>query len=111
MKYIITESQIDKFIFRYINLKNFIKIKKGDDIYFVKSEDDEYAQIKYDGRYDLCVVHVELLEDISTFFSLHTAVSRSVIGRWVEHKLFLETPIKSVINLWVKNNTELLIPE
>jgi hypothetical protein len=111
MKYIITESQINKQVFKYLNHKKFIQINRGRNIYFVNSEGDEYAQIKYDSRYDLCVVHVELLEDISTFFSLHTSVSRSVIGRWVEHKLFLETPIKSVINLWVKNNAELLIPE
>lgn len=108
MKYLITESQIDKFFFRYINLKNFIKIKKGDDIYFVKSEDDEYAQIKYEKDYKLCVVHIDLIEDISFFFSLPSSVSKGIIGRWVEHTL--KVKVDDVINLWVKKNTELKIP-
>ena len=45
MKYLITESQFDSILFKYLNNQDFIQIKKGNNIYFVNSEDDEYAQI------------------------------------------------------------------
>jgi hypothetical protein len=47
MKYLITESQIDKVIFKYLDNQDFIQIEKGDGVYFVNSEGDEYAQIRY----------------------------------------------------------------
>lgn len=48
MKYQILESQIDRLVVKYLNSKDFIQIDKGDRIYFVNSEGDKYAQIKYD---------------------------------------------------------------
>jgi hypothetical protein len=49
MKYLITESQLDKVIIRYLNIKDVIKIGKYDSmIDFVNSEGDKYCQIRYD---------------------------------------------------------------
>jgi hypothetical protein len=87
MKYLITESQLDKFIFKYIDLKRFIQIKKGNRIYFVNSEDDEYAQIRYDEDDVECFIYIDLIKEISTFFSLQSSDSEEVIGRWVENTL------------------------
>ena len=87
MKYIITESQLDKIIFKYIDLKRFIRIDKGDKIYFVNSEDDQYAQIRYDKKDGWCYIDFNLIREISSFFSLQRSDSEEVIGRYVENTL------------------------
>jgi hypothetical protein len=88
MKYLITESQIDKVIFKYLDNQDFIQIEKGgDSIYFVNSEDDEYAQIRYDRKDGWCFIDYKLIEEISSFFSLSESDSEKVIGRWVENTL------------------------
>ncbi len=48
MKYLITESQINNLIFIYLDNQDFIQIERNDAIYFVNSERDGFAQIKYD---------------------------------------------------------------
>jgi len=85
MKYIITESQLDRVIFRYLDIKNFIQIEKNNKIYFVNSEGDKYAQIRYDKSDGLCNIYYKLIDEISSFFSLELNNSKQVIGRWVEN--------------------------
>ena len=87
MKYLITESQIDKVIFRYLNHQDFIQIVKGNRIYFVNSDDDKYAQIRYDEDDGWCFIHTNLVKEISSFFSLGLSGSEEFIGRWVENTL------------------------
>ena len=87
MKYLITESQIDKVIFKYLNHQDFIQIEKNNNIYFVNSEGDKYAQIRYDKSDGWCGVNYELVNEISSFFSLQHSDSKEVIGRWVENTL------------------------
>jgi hypothetical protein len=87
MKYLITESQLDKFIFKYIDLKRFIQIEKNNRIYFVNSEGDEFAQIRYDKEDGWCVINFDLIKEISSFFSLERSDSEQVIGKWVENTL------------------------
>ena len=87
MKYLITESQRDKAIFLYLNNQDFIRIEKGNRIYFVNSEGDEYAQIKYNKNDGWCFISIDLIKEISSFFSLELTDSKEVIGRWVENTL------------------------
>ena len=87
MKYLITESQFDKVVFKYLDNQDFIRIDKGDKIFFVNSEGDEYAQIRFDKKYGWCVIYYELVNEISAFFSMKGSDSESVIGRWVENTL------------------------
>jgi len=87
MKYLITESQLDKVIFRYLNNQDFIQIEKGNKIYFVNSEGDEYAQIRYNKSSGWCYTSWELVGEISSFFSLEEFDSEKVIGKWVENTL------------------------
>ena len=87
MKYIITEGQFDKVIFKYLDNQDFIQIDTNDSIYFVNSEGDEYAQIRYDKKADWCGIYNKLLEEISSFFSLGKSDSEKVISRWVENTL------------------------
>ena len=87
MKYLITESQLDKIVFRYLDNQDFIQIKRGGSIYFANSEGDEYAQIMYNKNYRSCGINYKLIEEISRFFSLDESDSEQFIGRWVENTL------------------------
>jgi len=87
MKYLITESQLDNTIFNYLDNQDFIQFEKGNRIYFVNSEGDKYAQIRYDKSDGWCYIHYKLVDEISPFFSLEESDSKEVIGRWVENTL------------------------
>ncbi len=87
MKFLITESQFDKVIFKYLDNQDFIKIESHDRIYFINSEGDEYSQISYDKKNGWCVIYYKLVNEISSFFSMQGSDSESLIGRWVEDTL------------------------
>ena len=87
MKYLITESQLDNIIFKYLGNQDFIRIERNDSIFFVNSEGDEYAQIRFDKDDGWCYIYYKLVEEISTFFSMQKSDSKEVIGRWVENTL------------------------
>ena len=87
MKYLITESQFDKIIFKYLDNQDFIQIERNDGIYFVNSEGDKYGQIRFDKDNSWCYIDYSLIDEISAFFSMEYSDSKEVIGRWVEHTL------------------------
>ena len=87
MKYLITESQFDKVIFKYLNNQDFIQIERDGNIYFVNSEGDEYAKIRYDKSDKWCYINIDLIKEISSFFSLQRSDSKEVISMWVENTL------------------------
>jgi hypothetical protein len=108
MKYLITESQIDKVIFRYLDNQDFIQIKKGNTIYFVNSEGDEYSQIRYDKSDSWCYVYWTLIEEISSFFSLEQTNAEQVIGRWVENTIQMrvtDTYLSYLLGFFLVENT------
>jgi hypothetical protein len=87
MKYIITESKLNQVIFKYLDNQDFIQIEKNGSIYFINSEGDEHAQIRYDKSDGWCIINYELINELSSFFSLDEFNSEQVIGRWVENTL------------------------
>ena len=88
MKYLITESQAKiAATFLKLDMKKFIRIKRDNKIYFVKSENDKYAQIRYDENSEVCFINLDLIKEISSWFSLQRSDSKEVIGRWVENTL------------------------
>jgi len=87
MKYLITESQRDNVIFKYLDNQDFVVIKMENRLYYVNSEGDEYAQVRYHPKDRWCTIHYDLVEEIDNFFSLDTYQSIGVINRWVENKL------------------------
>ena len=91
MKYLITESQIDKVIFKYLDNQDFIVIKMENRLYYVNSEGDEYAQVRYHPKDRWCTIHYDLVEEIGNFFSLDTYQSIGVINRWIENKLGIKS--------------------
>jgi hypothetical protein len=108
MKYLITESQIDRIIFRYLDNQDFIKIERGDSIYFANSEGDEYAQIRYDKDNGWCGIYYELTDEISSFFSLDESDSEQIIGKWVENTLQMK--VDETYDIWYNNPRLLRIP-
>jgi len=90
MKYLITESQLDKVIFKYLDNQDFIQIDNRFDIFFLNSEGDEYPQIVYTKSDGSCLIFTNLIKKISYFFSLDEYDSKQVIGRWVENTLQIE---------------------
>jgi hypothetical protein len=96
MKYLITESQFDKVIFKYLDNQDFIQVKRKNAIYFVNSESDEYIDslIEY-FRSGECVISFELIDEIKDFFSIEFNSSKYVIARWVENTL--DRRVKEVI--------------
>ena len=108
MKYLITESQFDKVIFRYLNNQDFIRIERDDKIYFANSEGDEYAQIKYDKDDGWCYISWKLVNEIYSFFSLEEYDSEQVIGRWVENTLQMR--VTDTVPIFNPDNPSLRIP-
>jgi hypothetical protein len=98
MKYLITESQFDKVVFKYLDNQDFIKIKKGKRIYFVNSEGDGHAQIRFD-KDGWCFIYYKLVDEIYMFFSLQEDSSEEVIGRWVENTLQMKVTNISVVGM------------
>ncbi len=92
MKYLITESQFNKAVFKYLDNQDFEISKIGASTYFKHPDDDGFAQIKYSGHRneDLYFIYRDLVEEVSSFFSLSTYKSARAIGEWVKNKLNLE---------------------
>ena len=91
MKYLITESQFDKMIFKYLDNQDFVVIKMGNRLYYVNSEDDEYAQVRYHPKDRWCTIHYDLADEVSKFFSLDYEDSINVINKWIEDKLGIKS--------------------
>ena len=100
MKYLITESQLDRAVFVYLKNQDFIQIERKNNIYFVNSEDDGYAQIRYNKDDGLCGIYDKLTNEISRFFSLGYTDAKQVIGRWVENTLQMR--VTNTHSTWLK---------
>ena len=87
MKFLITENQIEKVVFRYLDNQGLIRIGEGNAIYFVYSELDEFVQISYLKNIEHCFIYWGLIIEISNMFSLEEVDSEEIIGRWVENIL------------------------
>ena len=90
MKYLITESQLDKAIFHYLDSQDFILIEKNDSVYFDNSDPDGRARIRYDKEDGECLIHTNFVDEVRAFFSLVRADCESAIGRWIENTLQME---------------------
>jgi hypothetical protein len=95
MKYLITESQLDKVIFKYLDNQDFIirnstKTSFGvsNIIHFLNSSGDLAADSLINFYRDGdCWINHELIDEIAKFFSMDFDDSKYVIARWVGYKL------------------------
>ena len=81
------DKDLERVLFSYLDSQDFIQIEKNNRIYFVNSEGDEFAHIRYDENSEVCFINLDLIKEISSFFSLQRSDSKEVIGRWVENTL------------------------
>jgi hypothetical protein len=91
MKYLITESQLDKVIFKYLDIKDFYILNRPTSVQFFSSrksiDDGEYSLITYDRNDGECFISSDLASEIGSVFSLHPDNALSIISDWVENKL------------------------
>ena len=97
MKFLITESKLERFIFMYLDNQDFIKVEKNDNIFFINSSDDVYFQIVYDKDDGWCFISINFLEEISSFFSIESRDSKKIIGNWVENTLQMKVSSTDII--------------
>jgi hypothetical protein len=108
MKYLITQSQIDKIVFKYLDNQDFIQFERNDSIYFVNSEGDNFGQIRFNKKDGWCHIYWRLIKEISSFFSMQDSDSEKVIGRWVENTLQMKvtnTELGGCLNIIQVENT------
>ncbi len=87
MKYLITESQIDRVIFKYLDNQDFIQVEYHEIVCFINSEGDEYAQIKFYKNSRWCSIETKLMIEIASFFSIPKMDALSSISAWAHNKL------------------------
>ena len=85
------DKDLERVIFSYLDGQDFVVIKMKNRLYYVNSEGDEYAQVRYHPKDRWCTIHYDLAEDVSKFFSLDTYQSIGVINRWIENKLGIKS--------------------
>ena len=84
------DKDFERVIFSYLDSQDFVVIKMKNRLYYVNSEGDEYAQVRYHPKDRWCTIHYDLVEEIGNFFSLDTYQSINIINRWVENTLQME---------------------
>jgi len=102
------DKDFERVIFSYLDGQDFIQIERDNGIYFVYSENDEYAQIRYDKDDGRCGVNYDLINEIFSFFSLERNDSEQVIGKWVENTLQMKVTYTTIFFSSFQN--ELRIP-
>ena len=70
--------------------QDFIVVGNSGSLFFINSEGDEEAQIRYNKYDGWCYINYNLIKEISSFFSIDNSDSKKVIGKWVEYVLEME---------------------
>jgi hypothetical protein len=84
MKYLITESQVNKIIFKYLDNQDFVKDATSKEIFFLNSINDEHGVIVFDKKKGMLFVSYELIEEIAKFFSIPNVHSLNLITDWAQ---------------------------
>ena len=95
MKYLITESQLDNIIFKYLDSQKFFTLKVDGDIYFWPSEvhwrnNLSYSIIAFHSKREDLYVSCDLITEISSFFSISLEDSLTMVKKWVEYNYDIE---------------------
>jgi len=97
MKYLITESKLEKVIFKYLDIQDFViydnKKRFNNYIYFLNSESDRQSQISvyvnnaFGEVRNWVFVNRDLTDILSTFFSIGKSDCLDIIKEWVNNTL------------------------
>jgi hypothetical protein len=84
MKYLITESQVSKIIFKYLDNQDFVKDATSKEIFFLNSINDEHGVIVFDKKKGMLFVSHNLIDEVAGFFSISTVYSLNLITDWAQ---------------------------
>jgi len=84
MKYLITESQFDKVIFKYLDNQDFVKDVTPKEIFFLNSINDEQGVIIFDKKKGMLYISFDLVSEIASFFSISKVHSSNLITDWAQ---------------------------
>ena len=97
MKYLITESKLNQVIFKYLDIQDFViydnKKRFSNYIYFLNSESDRESQISvytnnaFGEVRNWVFVNSDLIEELSTFFSIVRLDCLDIIKVWINNTL------------------------
>lgn len=93
MKYLITESQFEKVIFKYLDNQDFIKMNPIDDyIYWNRSDYENGIPtiVISTHKKSICFINAKLVNFITSFFGLDRGEAMNIIGDWVERETGFE---------------------
>ncbi len=108
MKYLITESQIDDLIFRYLDNQDFKIVDTQKRIYFLDYVDNPYSQIRYDKDDGFCYINAKLINELNEFFSFEKSDVQQFIVRWIEK--YLKRKIRGSARANLPDNVRLRVP-
>jgi hypothetical protein len=97
MRYILTQDQLDNLVFKFLDTKRFIQIKRGNKVYFVTKSNLEVADIVFDLKYKICYPYPYFIKSVAEFFDLGFADTEDIIGRWVGKKL--DSEVNNVVQV------------
>jgi len=97
MKYLITESKLEKVIFKYLDIQDFViydnKKRFNNYIYFLNSESDRQSQISvyvnnaFGEVRNWVFVNRRLTEELTKFFPIDKSDCLDIIKAWVNNTL------------------------
>jgi|APGre2960657373_1045057.scaffolds.fasta_scaffold14377_4 hypothetical protein len=108
MKYLITESKLGDIIYKYLDSQDFV-ITESDDSTFIHYPSDLFAQIKVDYEDSFCELNFEIVNNISSLFSIDRDWSLHYITEWVNDKL--ETRISELFAPIDYFRKDMLVPK
>lgn len=126
MKFLITESMMEKLVKKYIDSINYNKIIKkqkrpggySNVIFFVRKGVNDYADIKYEKWSGKCYINDDLIDEINKLFSIdpddYEIDAKDIVCEWVENKLNLkEIPFHNlyVVSGWLTEILNIQSPE
>ena len=81
---------IEKAIFKMLDNEKYETINEDGKIYFVKNNEDEYADIRYGKKTGRCWIYHKLISRFSSMTSSEPTDVKEIIGRYVADTLQME---------------------
>ena len=101
------DKDFERVLFYYLDSQDFIQIDGEEEIYFVNSEGDEYAQIRFDYNIPWVGMSDNLCKEVSSFFSISKEDSQKIIGLWIKHKFKISDVM--VVQSYLRNEVPILM--
>ena len=84
MKYLITESQINNVVFKYLDNQDFVKDATKHDIFFLNSINDEQGVIVFNKKKGMLYISWLLRDEIASFFTISGTHAMNLITDWAQ---------------------------